>query len=267
MGKIDFEQLINNQNARVVIDIGRGGGRPIVGFMQSEISVNGSNEFNTLFDTSTQESITTLTNKARQIAQSGRVQQFIQDSPAQVEDLRNVSLINVAQTIQEWTASTRPTFSINILFIAIRNGDDVRVPATKLLSTVYPNKTTGGFLSAPNNLTPTAPNRPGVGAVEIGKWFRAPGIIFKEVNNTFSNQVIRLDSEGSDTAPLYCISTIQFQPFRQPTFSEISKYLKQTPSNVFGNSLYEKDKTGETRAQRAVNQEAGSGSVSGNLTG
>lgn len=260
---IDFDLIINNPRARVCIDIARG--RPVVGFLQSEITIFGRNELTTLIDTSAQQDFARKANIGRAVAQSSIGQKAFGAFGIDSTKFQNVSLLNLNQTIGEWTASAKPVFTLNMIFVALRTGDDVRIPCAKLLRTVYPTVATLGSakginfstLRAPLNYAPTIGR--GFSTIQIGQWFKAPRQVIKEVTFTFSTQVVKLDPTGSRTAPLFAIATLQFEPFRLLTYPEIRAYIFQD-STVSSKEFF-KEKKDAAIASRATAQEADSNTI------
>ncbi len=260
MAQIDFDLLINNPQAKTIISLG-GGGRPTTAFMISELTMFGRNETNSLIDTSAQQELSKKVNLGRSLLQSSIGQKIGGAAGINTTNLQNISIINFNQTIEEWTASAKPVFTINVMWVAMRTGDDVRIPATKLFRAVYPTSTQRGFMRAPLNLAPRIGR--GLSTLHIGTWFKAPRQIIKEVSITFSREIVKLDPQGTKTAPLFAVGTIQFSPFRMITYQEARAYLFQDQT-VRESEFYKVNENAQSAA-RAISQEDNSGGIGGLL--
>ena len=209
-----------------------------------------------MFDTSAQQDASRKVNLGRNLLQTSGIGDAIGVDGG---NLKNVSLININQTIEEWSASAKPIFSITLIFVALRFGQDVRVPVAKLLQTTYPTTGSlgslkGAFLKAP---TGSDPSRNSFTTVEVGNWFRASRQIVKSLNFTFSQQVVKLDPSGTKTAPLFCIAQMEFSPFRMITYDEVLSYIQQNRGTLDKSFFDARD----PRSVEAVAQEEGSGGI------
>lgn len=210
MGITDsIEKLSTNSYSRIVVAGPNLGS--VNGFITSELSINGSNEFSTPLESQAQKSLSDNLQAAQAVA--GRLG---------IQDFTKFTLQTVEQSVAVWSNSSKPTFSVSLLFIAIKETDDVRTPVANLFKTVYP--TFEGFaltsiVKPPLGYLPNGMTASGVFTVQVGKWFRAPGQIMNSVDFTFSKETIK------SGAPLYATGTIQFTPFRMIEAREIANYI------------------------------------------
>lgn len=208
-------QNLNGQNSR-----------RINGLLQGEFNVSGGNQFNTPLASASLESLSEKLNVIK-----GAGAGLANAAGVDVDLGSQVRLGNLNQTANFWTGSERPTFSIDLLFIALRRGDDVRAQVDPLYQTVFPSGSNVVSINAPLGYTtdPRGRNATGTFAIQLGTWFRATRQVMTNVSFTFSQEMIPLDGsvtqEPTRFAPLFARGSITFQPYRDITFREFQGYF------------------------------------------
>jgi len=234
--RLDIEKLANNPNALMVI-AGLAGGKPLKAFIQSEITISGGNEYNSPFESERQSSLSTLFTK-------------IQTAAGKWFDMGQFNLKSFAQTAMSWTSSQKPTFNMNMTFVALNPEDDVTKDVETIMSAVYPGEARGevdipiagkfsaGIMKAPLGYgfgmdirTGKLTKVRGTLAIGVGKWFRARQQIIRTANFTFSKEVI-----GSGK-PLFASGSISFEPFRAITYWELKQYFRLHAGSPLEKSL------------------------------
>ena len=127
--RLDIEKLINNPNAIMVI-AGLMGKSPLKSFIQSEITISGGNEYNSPFESQKQSALSELATKLQTVA-------------GKWTNMSQFNLKSFAQTAAAWTNSQKPSFNMNMTFIALRPDDDVTKDVEAVMSAVYPSEYRG----------------------------------------------------------------------------------------------------------------------------
>lgn len=125
-------------------------------------------------------------------------------------------------SILNWTGSKKPIFEISVVFIALKddNENDVIRKCMDLYSAVFP---TGGETLISLFKAPLGYNgASGAGTVvlEVGEWFRATGLVIKDVGFTYSKSCLR------SGRPLFATGTIRFEPYRPVTIGMFRNWFK-----------------------------------------
>lgn len=219
MTDLAIDILTANPNSRVVIalpDDPEAGfaAESVLGFTRGDFQFNISNEFNNPEINSGQQSLTNAVNS---------VKRFLNDwfnTQAAQERIQHPG-----QTINSWIGSNRPVFSIPLMFIAIRPGDDVR-DQVKALARGVSSTAVGSGISqrfrAPLGYAPAFGEATAVGtiAVEIGQWFRATELVMKD--SSFNISTITTDSGH----PAWAEGTVTLEPFRAVTIRDVRGYFR-----------------------------------------
>jgi len=190
-----------------------------------DFTISAGNDFNSPLATSALENLSQKANILKGAVQSGLNKAGVN------KDLGGqINFKNQAQTTLFWTGSKKPTFNLDLLFITLSRGYDVREEVLKLYESVFPTKGLRGLtLNAPLGYDGTGR---GTFAVQLGTWFRARNLVMTSVNFTFSqSQTIingipgQPDDANSRFAPLYARGSISFEPFRDIFFNEFKGYF------------------------------------------
>ncbi len=217
----DIETLYKTPSTKIVLWLPTGKKREkLVAFMkQGSFAVNGSSNYDTLFNKNIQEVL---------FQSMGRAGEFMQETTSKLTGSKMGSL---NATRLAWMSSESPEFSLELLFIAIRKDDDVTKSALTLLEGTYP--TTGlkdsdlskgltetilenTVIEAPWGMTSGTDKRV---AVSIGSWFYATRQILKSVTFNFSQECIE------SGLPLYAEGSITFAPDRMIDAREFRAYF------------------------------------------
>ena len=202
----DIDKVLGSVNSRILLSSGKGS---VQGFVTSDFSLSGANSFTNAFGAASQESGDALIRTATQI---GNVL-------AGNEKIAQRKLQAINSTIHSWTGSSRPSIRIPMMFMTIREKDDVRNNVKILMRMVYPTEETL-FLVAPLEYD-------GVGggtvSLQIGKWLMIHGLVVISVDATLSQQVVKM-SDGS-TRPLYAKVDMVLEPYKLPTSADVEGYF------------------------------------------
>lgn len=219
----EIDKLISSTDANVSVT---GPGLRFRGLMTSNVSIRAGNSFNTLLESSFTESLSQSTNKIlNSVKTVGAATGF---ETLQAIKLPPVTLKSLGQSVQFWVGSETPVFTIDVVKIATRPGQDIRSEIIQLYSSVFPEESSqlgstaaNLFLRPPLGYTPESfgKNATGTIAVQVGTWARFLNHIMKSVNFTFSKEVTR------DGHPLYATGTIEFEHFRAIKYSEFKKFF------------------------------------------
>lgn len=147
--------------------------------------------------------------------------------------LNQINTTSAALTIATWQGTDKPTFNLQLLFVAYKKGYDVLENVKTLLKGVYPDGlmeySAGLVWNAPLSYTPRGlAGADGTWSVAIGQWFYAPFQIFTGVNPRISKHVV------ADGKPLYAEVMVSFEPYRILTSKEFFEYFKIPPVNAQG---------------------------------
>jgi len=227
--KFEIDELQANEKSRIIvsfkrttlaednINTGTSRNATVVGFITGDLSISIGSNHNTPFESSAQESFTEVLNKAQgALATLG----FGGMSPITVKTF--------AQTVNNWNGTDRPSFSVPLKFMRLRDNesDDVRHRVKLLYETVMPASTEfifAGVMQPPLNYLPVlgteSKSARGTMVVTIGTWFQATNLVMKNVSFDFSRQVVH------DGSPLFATGNITFEPYRMPTLSEFLGYF------------------------------------------
>ena len=214
MGNIDLDSLITaNPRAEILI---AGDGVNVKAFIISELKISGGNSYNNPLSSNQQESIDKT---------AGAAQALIGSAAAKFgyTDLPSFSLRTVGQSVNTWTGSERPVFSIDVLFVALRADDDVMLPVKALYKAVFPtfsDEGNGSVIIPPMKYLPQGKTARGTVAVKIGTWFQATNLLIKSVSFTFSKETLPTGKL------LYASGSINFEPYRVLSYDEINGWFK-----------------------------------------
>lgn len=220
--KLELDLLYNNPNARVLIRLGDEVGT-IVGFATQEFTVGATADYNTSM-------MSGALDKVNNIISTGTATLNSFMGLFGGSGITQRRLGNLSDTIATYGGTQKPKFSLNIMLISYKNGDNVLNDVRKLHRAIYPTaqavkginvaiKAPLGYIAATKGAGSNLA-RTGTIAIQIGKWFFAPGQLMTNVSATLSKEVI---SNGS---PLYANVTMEFEPWRQVTADEIIKFFQ-----------------------------------------
>jgi hypothetical protein len=206
-----------NQHARVrIVGLGDKTQFGVTAFLADELNLSGSNDFSdAALQQGQQESLNDTLQKLQAVV-GGVASQFGYDS------VPSFTLKTLEQSVSTWKGAERPSFSLRVLFVATRETDDVTTQVNGLYRSVFPSFKSVGVASVvlpPLNYLPQGITARGTVLVEIGKWFRATGLIIKSVNFKFSKSVL------ASGKPIYADGTVQFQAYRVLSYEDVSGWF------------------------------------------
>lgn len=211
---IDIEALASGQfeNAKVRIRLPAGAGGGVVsGFTQDPFSIAGAASF-----------------EGKQV---GHYDQFdgILNAVGMLANtagagISNFTTLSRPATNRRWTSSDPVQFPVNFMLVAYKEGIDVRQDAAKLFRCVYP----AGGVSESFDVAMLAPmgyayeinkHNGNTITLQIGKWFKADGLLMDNVQVTFSREVV------SNGTPLYAEVSLTLSPWRMVYADDIAGYI------------------------------------------
>jgi hypothetical protein len=193
-------------------------------FMMSELTIGGSNQWSSMLRSASQEALNDQKDRITG-AMNTLAGKFGKDGiPA-------FSVKSRDQTLESWSASTKPEFSMEILLLATKKDDNILLAAKKLYSSVYPDAVGAGLTDlfiAPlgyanqQKKTDSGIVISGTFTVAIGPWFQGSKMVMNHVSLTFSKET------HSNNTPLYARGNVTFCPAIMPTKSEFLQYFVAT---------------------------------------
>lgn len=225
---IELLKLRNDINAKVII-FGKYDNKTVLestkGIMVGEFAIGGSNEFQSIFELAFQQN---LQNKLTTIkAVTDSLLGFF-GSDLRLPDIR---VKRVEQTKLTWITSALPTYTVQLLFLAIEQNDDVRKEVFNIQQATYPiisqdSKTIIPPLRYTGTPNKADQNTPSGGRLNIhlGQWFLATNQVIREVNFTFSKELVSPGDVGIPT-PLYAIGTVTFSPSQMISADDLKGYF------------------------------------------
>jgi hypothetical protein len=182
--------------------------RAIVGFVTSNITIGGANCFQSPFDTALLSALTLVANGGMTLLTQAGV----------LDKISQIRLSTQGMTTQVWLKSETPIFRATMVFLAIKETDDVRTPVRRILRSVYPNFSADSALMK----APLGYDGGGNGTftVKIGAWFQANSMVMRSANFSFSKEVL------ASGAPLYAEGNIEFMPWQMVSGDDIAGYIQ-----------------------------------------
>jgi hypothetical protein len=204
MGKLlDIDLIRSNANTKITFALPTG---ILEAYMiEDSFAVNGQATYNAIMEENISDMIAGQFDKGGDILKWG-------------QKLMQVQAKNVLETTLSWEGCERPDFSLELLFVSVRAGEDVRKKVVQFLEGVFPEPGAGGLVMKP----PWGYDLLGAGgkfAISIGKWFRAPNQVLTSVNFRLSTEV---NEEGTN---LYAQGNIAFKPNKMLFKSDIKGYF------------------------------------------
>lgn len=227
---LDIDALIANSDSKVIITM-PAKGISVSGFVTEELSGSGQANYSDLFETSSQESLSKSLTQLGVLASAGAAKFFDKQI-----SFSQVQLVTREQTVAMYTGSSKPTFTIPLIFVALKPEpkQNPAIRVKRLLSAVYPGLRDVGagvkFLSAPMNYKPAFKGNTATGTVSlaIGKWFLAMNMLITGVSYSFSKELTSLGF------PLYGKVSVTFESYRVMTDKEVSGFFIDTQDTGVG---------------------------------
>ena len=146
----------------------------------------------------------------------------------------------ITETIARWSGATKPSFAFNIMFVKLNPRVNLLNDVTTLLKGCLPADSSGdgilkGTMEAPygyqTGITGDNPttgddgsyaalnDKKGTWTVQVGRWFRARGLVMNSATANFSQQV------APDGDPLFAEVQVTFETWRQIKAGELEDFF------------------------------------------
>ncbi len=200
---LDIDNIQRNLNTKIILATPTGG---VYAFLvQDTFKINGEAVYESLFGQAV----------ASKIPGYDYIKKFA-----------GVTIKNRNETTLSWVQSKKPQFTLELLFLALKSGDDPRVNVVRLLEGVFPIKGNAFVMQPPwkydikkSGNTTDVKSTGGKIAVKIGKWFLATNQVLTNVDFDISTQVT------DNGYPLYCTGSISFEPDKDIFASEVASFF------------------------------------------
>jgi len=203
------------ESAKITISGLTGG--DIVGYLSDDISLSGMVRYSSPETSAMQNKASAMLNGASGMA-----------NLVGGGDIPQTQAKNVQGTVVKWQGNDNFEFELPLLFVATKEGDDVRTSPKRLLGAMYPdmqaNPSFTDMLIAPNSFTTTVGSSVatgGVCSIRIGAWFRAPKLFLVD-NSSFHFSKETMDDTGF---PMWARGVVHFTSYRILTREEVESFL------------------------------------------
>lgn len=216
---LDIDKLSANPHARVFVNFNEGG--TVTAFVTEDQAFNFGNNFDAPFE-SLGQGLSDIASKFTTGAGA-----LADMTPGKVSSaLSQYGIKSVLQTVNAYTGSERFSFTLRLVFVAIRRNDNVREKIVPFLKATNP--TYQGFLvKAPLGYNANGMTAHGTAAIEIGQWFSTPPFfVVKSFQPTFSRAVTHAGH------PLYCVANVTFESYRMLSVDEVMQFFSPTTPAV-----------------------------------
>lgn len=151
------------------------------------------------------------------------------------------AMTGITETIARWTGAQKPTFSFNVMFVALDSKSDILTPIKMLIRGALPHQDSGsvlkGTMMAPygykTGITGEDESDPdeaedywsgngrlqGTWTVQVGKWFKAPKLVLNSVAVNFSQQC------APNGKPLFAEAQLVFETWRLIKANELERFF------------------------------------------
>lgn len=176
----------------------------VLGYITAPLSFNSTADFGAIGRQSYEDILTQVSQSA--VALWNRFRD-VKKKQAYIRGIQN--------TVLTWSGTENFAFDVQMLFVAIKETDDIRKPVTDMMLACVPDfdeeKLVTFLVKAPNGYSATnLKDAFGVVSVNIGTWFRSgKKFVITSVSPTFSKEVI-----ASSGLPIYAEVGVRFQSFR-----------------------------------------------------
>lgn len=161
-----------------------------------------------------------LTNTYSSPFEMGNMQQQLSDTVSQVitgantflgTDIQQATLQTLANTMNIYKNSERPTFQISMLLISIRSSENIMTDVKNIMRMSLPTYSdTTKLISPPLGFLPKLDSVSGTVDIRFGNWFWAPDQLINSATFTFSKEML------PNNSPLWAKVDIAFQPWLMP---------------------------------------------------
>ena len=211
---------LQQQNERDVFDIAFGSKWSVKGVLQTDLSIAGSNDFMTAKEAMSDLPIV------------GKVLE-IKDKFSNVFQISGRSSITDFESRLIWNNSSKPQFVVDYKFVNTSNdaANNERLgalhKALQLQACVLPTRgkpaigRKGYFFRSPLGYRFKIQGASGTLSLQIGKWFRATGLVAMATNFVPSRETMK------DGQPLEVVGSITLEPFQASTYKQFLGYFRR----------------------------------------
>ena len=205
-----FIDRIQNSAAYKVI-IG-GPGFTVSGFLQSDFAFNASAEYS---DASSSERST-----LNSLVETGTTV-FNSLAGGAIGNMSQKVVKSLIETRLQYSNSPKPTFTLNLSFIARNAGENVLTKIAPLVAATAPNEVGGGaMIEAPGAFSFEGKDPVNAVRISIGQWFKMDKLVIIDASPIFSRGVIK------SMTPLRADIAVTFKAARMFTADEIKALFK-----------------------------------------
>lgn len=216
IAKLDLDALKDNPNAHVLVT---GPNVRVRGLITAPLSISAASRYTNVLESQAQES---LSDKISGGLGAAGAALSVMGAGNLAGSIPSFTLRTAEQSADTYQTSERPSFTVELIFVALRSNDDVRIPVSKLYKATMPTFSKQGaanFLQAPLGYQSKGMSAQGTCAVRVGTWFQATWQLIKNVSFTFSREVT------VNGYPLYASGSITFEPYRMISVDELLGYM------------------------------------------
>jgi len=182
-----------------------------------QLSISGSAEFTTLFQSARINQMKETLLKAQQV-----ISELGGNAVGNLVNKVGV-LQTINQTLAIFTGYSKPQISVQVFDLAFSKDHNPQQRLKQLLKAVFPEEISNVTVSKPFNYNPsfTNPNSTsGLVTLRISTFFKASNwFVIRNVDLSFSQEI------SAYGFPLYGTATITFEPYRLPSYSEVSSWF------------------------------------------
>lgn len=220
MTQLYIDRLLKNPDAIVLIRLGVGAGGKtekyiVQSFLTEDFSFSSSADWSSPYDNIIKEASKAL----RGLSDLAKLFPVIGEPIVKfLGGGGNATFLPFATTIVDYFGTSRPEFSLSLVFIATDSKKDPRREIFKLLSGVFPTEAPGGFMGPPLGFfSELGDVKSGFVALQIGRYLRfmSPPLIIKSVSPKFSKV------PTSAGIPLYAEATVSFEFAKVPSITDV----------------------------------------------
>lgn len=200
-----FLEGVEITNNRVIINGIKGAPKDyVLGYITAPLSFNSTADFGAIGQQSYENVLTQFSASVTSI-----LNRFMKGK-RKIDYIRGIQ-----NTVLTWSGTENFAFDVQMLFVAIKETDDIRKPVTDMMLACVPDfneeNVTTFLVEAPNGYSATnLKGAFGVVSVNVGTWFRSgKKFVITSVSPTYSKEVI-----ASSGLPIYAEVGIRFQSFR-----------------------------------------------------
>jgi hypothetical protein len=220
MSQLYIDRLLKNPDAIVLIRLGVGAGGKtekyvVQSFLTEDFSFSAAADWSSPYENYAKDAaklLRPLTDLAKAIPLIGEpIMNFLGGGG-------NPTFLSFATSIVDYYGTSRPEFSLNLVFIATDAKKDPRRDIFKLLSGVFPTRAPGGFAGPPLSFkSQLGEVLSGFVTLQIGRSLRfmSPPLIIKGVSPKFSK------APTSAGIPLYAEATVSFEFALTPSIDDV----------------------------------------------